>query len=117
MKEKLSQCWFNWHNAFALAMMNLLVPVAGAAPPSAASVMTDVRKFLGDTAEFLTWVVLIVAYLVAAYLIIDGGMKIATSREGGIQRFILGAVVAMVMVVLTTFMITTGQGEVDNIRG
>ncbi|MCY4052159.1 MAG: hypothetical protein OXF60_11840 [Gammaproteobacteria bacterium] len=94
----------------------LVQPMAWA-QPTADQIMEDVRGFLGDAAELLAWILLIIAYLVAAYLIIDGALRIFNDREGGTKRFVLGVIVAMIMVTLTTFMITTGQGEIGNIRG
>jgi len=109
MKEKLLQ----WKAGLGFG---LWVPATWA-QPTADQIMQDMRGFLADATELITWIILILAYLVAAYLIIDGGWRIFNDREGGGKRFIIGVLVALVMLILTSFLVTTGQGEIDNIRG
>ena len=99
------------------ALAGFMAPGAWAQTPDADEIMSDVRGFLGDAAELLFFVLLGIAYLVAAFLIIDGAVKVFKDREGGFTRFILGALVAMVMLMLTTFMVDTGQSGIGNIRG
>ncbi len=112
MNKKLRQCKTGLGTGLGFWLLHPLVW----AQPTADQIMSDMRGFLADATELITWIILILAYLVAAYLIIDGGWRIFNDREGGGKRFIIGVLVALVMLILTSFLITTGQGEIDNIR-
>jgi len=114
MKEKLMQ----WPTAFLCGLgVFLVMPSAWAQAPAAADIMSEMRGFMADAVELVSWIILILSFLVAAWLIIDGGLRIFNDREGGGKRFLLGAIVALVMLIFTSYLVSTGQGEIDNIRG
>ncbi|MYB34480.1 MAG: hypothetical protein F4X92_05055 [Gammaproteobacteria bacterium] len=113
MKKKLMQ----WKSSLAAGAGVLLFLPPAWAQPTADQIMEDMRGFMADATELVTWIILVLAYLVAAWLIIDGGWRIFKDREGGGQRFLIGVLVAFAMLIFTSFLVSTGQGEIDNIRG
>ena len=88
----------------------------GIALAQAADILDDAKENLADVMEIGMWILLAGGYVVAAYMIITGGVRLFQDREGGVGRFALGILVAIVMVVLMSYFVTAGQGEIANIR-
>ena len=79
MNKKLRQCKTGLGTGLGFWLLHPLVW----AQPTADQIMSDMRGFLADATELITWIILILAYLVAAYLIIDGGWAhFQRSRRG-----------------------------------
>lgn len=98
----------------------LLVAAIGIIPGTALSqagdILDDAKENLADVMEIGMWILLAGGYVVAAYMIITGGIRLFQDREGGVGRFALGILVAIVMVVLMSYFVTAGQEEIANIR-
>lgn len=114
MKKKLLQ----WKTLILSgAGVFLFLPPAWAQAPVADDIMKEMRGFMADAVELLSWIIVVFAFLVGAWMVIDGALRLFNDREGGGKRFIVGIAVATVMLIFASYLIGAGQGEIDNIRG
>ena len=88
-----------------------------AARADASRIIADARGHLATVLEIGLWLLLAGGYVAAAYMIISGAIRIFQDREGGLARFGLGVVVAIVMVVLMSYFVTAGEAEIRKIKG
>lgn len=109
---------WQWKAGFLTGLGILMVmPSAWAQVPAADDIMDEMRGFMADAVELVSWIIMILAFLVAAWLVIDGAIRLFNDREGGGKRFLLAAVVGLVMLIFASYLVGTGQDEIDNIRG
>lgn len=78
-------------------------------------VLDDVKDFLGDAFDVGIWILVGGGYLVAGYMIIVGAYKFFTDRDGGLGQFLVGIAVALAMVIIMTFFVTTAETELQNL--
>lgn len=97
--------------AAAATWLALAAERAVAAP----DIMGEVETHIKTATQLLIYIVMIGGYLTAAYMIINGAYRLFTEREGGVQRFILGVIVAIVMVVLMSFFVEQSSTELEKI--
>lgn len=98
-----------------LTFFLLVLPVT--AFPQADKILSDARGHVATAMQIGFWILLGAGYAVAGYMVISGAIRIFQDREGGVGRFALGILVAVVTVVLMTLFITEGQKQIDLISG
>ena len=111
--QRLAQWLMKLPQAF-LAASAAALPFPALA--QADQILKDARNNLATVMEVGMWILLAGGYLGAAYMIITGAIRLFQDREGGLARFGLGVLVAIIMVVLMTFFVTAGQTEIDKIK-
>ncbi len=95
--------WLGFHPAWAQTT------------PDTNAVLDEVKGFLGDAFDVGIWILIGGGYLAAGYMIILGAWKFFHDREGGLAQFLMGIAVALGMVILMTFFVTTGQDQIGNL--
>lgn len=114
--------WLRWQVAVGGLMMNAPVgaqinkPTVPGSSGGGGNVFTDVKAFVAAAAELLIYLVLLGGYLVAAWMIISGAYMLFKDREGGVQRFVMGVVVAIIMVLLMTYFLSEGESALKQFR-
>ena len=94
-----------------------LLPVPVALAQDATSIVSDIGGYLKQAGGILITLVTIGAFLVAAYMIGNGAWKIFQDRDGGVTQFMMGVVVAVVMVVLVSYFVGEGRDALDTLPG
>ena len=79
------------------------------------AVLNEVKDFLGDAFDVGIWILVGGGYLVAGYMIIVGAYKFFTDRDGGLAQFLVGIAVALGMVIIMTFFVTTAETELGKL--
>lgn len=100
--------------SFLAALVGVL---PGRVLAQASDILKDARENLANVIEIGMWLLLAGGYVGAAYMIITGAIRLFQDREGGLARFALGVLVAIIMVVLMTYFVEEGQEQITNIRG
>lgn len=95
----------------------MLLPASAALAQDADTIMNEIGGYLKQAGNILITLITIVAFLVAAYLIGNGAWKIFQDRDGGLMQFLMGVIVAVVMVVLVTFFVGEGKDALDQLPG
>lgn len=101
----------------ARAAWAALLPVPVALAQDASSIVNDIGGYLKQAGGILITLVTIGAFLVAAYMIGNGAWKIFQDRDGGIAQFMMGVVVAVVMVVLVSYFVGEGKDALEQLPG
>ena len=96
----------------ALASIAFFFPVTGISQ----DILNDVRGEFAYVLIVVIALILFAGFCVAAYVVIQGVVRIAQDREGGVNRFAIGIVAVIVMIVLTVYFADKGIEQIGIIR-
>ncbi len=79
------------------------------------NIVGDLGKVVQGVGKFLIYLILLAGYAAAAYMIITGAIAVIRDRDGsGVARFIMGILVAIVMVLVMTYFLSEGESALAN---
>ena len=81
------------------------------------NILTELRAQLGPILTIGLQLLLVGGFATAGYIIITGAIRVMNDREGGLARFGLGILVAIVMIAFTVYLVQQGSDAVTKIEG
>ncbi len=101
----------------AAAFLPLLAEAQTTTPSPSANILTELRAQLGPILTIGLQLLLVGGFATAGYIIITGAIRVMNDREGGLARFGLGILVAIVMIAFTVYLVQQGSDAVTKIAG
>ncbi len=98
-----------------LALITLALPHLALAED--ADIIGELRSQLGPILTVGLQLLLVGGFATAGYIIITGAIRVMQDREGGLARFGLGILVAIIMIAFTVYLVGEGSEAVTLITG